>query len=153
MILQKGITGFWQNGQEQVAPEIDMGRLKSLVLSLNQTGRFKVSEVQTDLTAQNYIRYHILSLVKGEKFDLLFNAHYPYYCGVTEDSKWMNLRFIEVETTLRSQLEPPLQFLGPELLDSEVSKRDLGLLTQVELDQIAYWKSSTFGEIIFNGYD
>lgn len=154
MRLRKGITGFWgSGGKEGPIAEIDLKETHSTFLSLNGSDGFVLKGVDDDQYSQNYVRYKLIQPMKDYKFDVLVNTHYPVYCGVTEDSSWMNLKFIEFDLALRKIFEPKLEFLSPQYLNSEVNENDLVSLSSAERSEIEFWKSKTFGEIIFNGYD
>ena len=153
MKLQNGITGFWTPGQDIPPPEIDLTRLQRLVSTLNDSGEYVLVGLADEQQSQNYVRYQFINAEGNQRFDMLVNVHYPVYCGVAENSSWMNLTFLELSEHFRSYFEPEFQYLNPQYLSTSFSQSDLSELNRTEVEQIKYWKSKTFGDIVFNGYD
>ena len=101
----------------------------------------------------NFYRVEILDKMRNLKFAILFNAQYRYYCGVTIESSWMKLSFIDLDLKIRNHFDREFEFLSPVQLNQVANSEDLKDLSKTEIDQIKSWNSRSFGEIIFNGFD
>lgn len=153
MQLKKGITGFWHINETSPAPYVDLGLVKLQVYAIEYTGEYKIAEIKDQEIANNYYRIVVYDKQSHPVFDILVNACYPYYCGITAESQWMQLEFIDLPFEIRQALDPHFVYLLPADLLKKVTPEDLGELSDAELGEIKYWKSNTFGAIIFNGYD
>lgn len=151
-ILKKGITGFDKPKEinEHTAAEI-----KNLITHIQYP--FVVSgEMKPPNESSNYFRLSLINQMKNNKFDVLLNMYYWVMASVKTESGWMHLDFLEFDNQLKEQLlnfKPEIEILNLATLNEkppEIEKEKLG---KTEMEQIEYWKSKTYGEILFNGYD
>ncbi len=151
-LLKKGITGFFKKENIKKHTEI---QIKDFIKNI-KFPYILIGEIESPNHSSNYYRFTILKQNKNEKFDLLINSCFWIIAGIKSESSWMNLDFIDIDSNLSEQLtnqNAELQILNKELLDSIIPEEEINILDKSEIDQIIYWKSETYGEIIFNGYD
>ncbi len=153
MKLKKGITGFWNLIHDKPAPSINQSTFLSSVNEINKSSDYHITAVLDVQVSNNFFTLKIVNKIKNLKFSILINAQYPYYCGVTAESSWMNLNFIDLESKIRVYFDKKFDYLSPNQLNKNVVLTDLKDLSPTEIDQINYWNSESFGQIIFNGYD
>ncbi len=153
MKLKKGITGFWHLTNDIPAPSIAISTIKSLLAQLEADSNYVVTAITDVEINNNYFTIGIVDRAKNLKFNILVNAQYPYYCGTTSESSWMNLSFIDLDYGIRFFFDKELEYVSPTQLNKEYATNDLKDLSQTEIEQIDYWGSKSFGEIMFNGYD
>ena len=153
MKLKKGITGFGSAKELLIKPFVDIALFKSSLYPIEYTGQFKIMDFKDTEINTNYSRVAIKDKLSNNDFDILVNNYYPYYCGVTSHSAWMNFTFIDLPNEIRNCLDENFEYLTTTDLNLRVDDENLSELSEPELKQIKYWKSKTFGEIIFNGYD
>nr|WP_294937880.1 hypothetical protein [uncultured Flavobacterium sp.] len=146
MKLKIGITGI--DSQTHVEENL----INEFAKNINSTFVYTVFKLDNSKIDSNYYRLKIINGITNQKFDILINSHYEYYCGINEESTWMKIEFIELPENLISSVVD-FEYLNPIQLSLEIQNQDLSQLTKFELKQIKYWNSKTFGEIIFNGYD
>lgn len=151
MKLPKGITGFFKSNEDEV-PQLDEKWLKQQAYLCSGSG-YIVQEIIPPATSTNFYRLVFVHSVSGKHVVILVNSSYPFFAGVTVDSVWMQFVFVGIPDVLKTCLEPGLTYLTPELLNTEFVNENLTELGEEELKQITYWKCSTFGEVIFNGFD
>jgi hypothetical protein len=85
---------------------------------------------------------------------LLINSAYYIIAGVTIESEWLNLYFIDLPNDFTEQIKNDnIIILDKNKLETKVSNSELEILDKQEIKQVEYWLSETYGEIIFNGYD
>jgi hypothetical protein len=146
MILKQGITGFGN---------VDIVTLEEVKVFLkNIKYPYMCSDVGAPEISTNYYRVNIYNKINGMNFDLLVNAVYYIIAGVTTESTWRELYFIDMPNDFIEQIQDnKIMILNNERLGSTVPDDELEILTKEEKRQIKYWKSKTYGEIIFNGYD
>lgn len=151
MKLRKNITGFADLADKQ--SKVELKEIKSAIFSIEITKAYKISEIKEPGQSSNYFTVTLTDLRTNDTMGILINGQYPCYCGVTGDSSWMNLKFIELPLAVRNCMDKKFKYLTPTELYLTVDRNDLKELSESELRQINYWKSKTLGEIIFNGYD
>jgi rRNA processing protein Gar1 len=144
MILRNGITGF---GSVEKITEIN-----------NILGKIKYPYIYFDIidpqVNNNYFTITIENKIDNKKFKLLINNTYYIIAGVTIESMWMELEFINLPNDFIEQLRDNKNIiLDKNILEKEVSNEEIKILDKDEINQINYWKSKMYGEIIFNGYD
>ncbi|MDR0467905.1 MAG: hypothetical protein LBG67_03550 [Campylobacteraceae bacterium] len=85
---------------------------------------------------------------------MLINSAYYIIAGVTIESEWLNLYFIDLPNDFTEQIKNDnIIILDKNKLETKVSNSELEILDKQEIKQVEYWLSETYGEIIFNGYD
>lgn len=157
MILREGITGFYDAKSEQ-PPIVDQKQFKQLCFSILQYLEGTVIQFNDTGCHGNFIDVEVS--LRGTKLHILFNKYYPMvafasnleYGSVTFiDNSALSERFCSYYQVLScKELNKPVSIkLGAKtcLLQNENE------LSQVELEQVAYWKPRTIGEIVFNQWD
>ena len=91
--------------------------------------------------------------VSGKVFYILLNEHYPYltFASLVEPG---NIAFID-QPALHEPFSPFYRVLGPVELNvpfNQTMAKNTEL-NRTELEQLAYWKPETVGQIIFNFWD
>jgi hypothetical protein len=146
MILKQGITGF---GNVDI---LTLGEVKDFLKNIKYP--YMCSDVVEPEISTNYYRVNIYNKINGMNFDLLVNAVYYIIAGVTTESTWHELHFIDLPNDFIEQIRyNKIMILNNETLGSKVPNNEIEILAKEEKRQIKYWKSKTYGEIIFNGYD
>lgn len=149
VILKRGITGFSSPNDNLEIKDL----VTEVIRDLKFDRDFKVIEFIEVSQSCNYFRIKCESLANGDQMDIVINLNYPIYGGITKESSWMKLSFIELPDLLRKYFDENFKYLSKETLEVVVNEFDLVYLDEVERNQIKYWESKTFGDIIFNGYD
>jgi hypothetical protein len=153
MKLKRGITGFWHIDDKTSIPFLNITFIKAKMHQIEYSGLYKIIDFKDTEASNNYFRISLTDKLAKQNIDILVNAHYPYYCGVTTNSECMNNNFINLPESIRQCLDSDFTYLDPINLNLKVTNEDLTELGSAELAEIKYWKSKTFGEIIFNSYD
>ena len=153
MKLQKGITGFRKANGDQDYAQIDENELKKHAYHCGNLTEFRLEEILCPDASSNYFRLIYKHKITKQRIDIVINNQYPFYAGISSDSKWMQLQFVDLPQEIRMCLDEKFTYLNPKLLTTEFSDEDLTELSATEVDQIEYWDSKTYGEVIFNGYD
>ena len=68
----------------------------------------------------------------------------------------MKIEFLEFDDQLKNQIlnfNTEIQVLDINVWNEKASRIEKENLGKTEIEQIEYWDSKTYGEIIFNGYD
>ena len=147
MILQRGITGFW-NVNTEPPPFLDEKAFRQMCRALARENGRVLTEVDTDTAARNF--YSAKLSRYDQSIFVLQNIHYPYVVFAQPDTSG---GFIWISQPEWLQLpEDSVRFLSP----SELTQDWHGLcgeLSPEELEQIRYWSPQTVGEIIFNTWD
>lgn len=150
MILPNGVTGF-SDSEANKPPKVDGKQFKQLCFDLAARNGGKVIEFYTPQYQANF--YHAQVEVLGNVFYILLNEHYPYltFASLIEPG---NIKFID-KPSLNEQFSPFYRVIGTVELNvpfhqTMVKKTELNT---AELEQLAYWKPETVGQIIFNFWD
>jgi hypothetical protein len=152
IILKKGITGF---DKPKEINEHSITEIENLIKNIKYPF-VKIGEIKTPNESSNYFRISLINQIENLKFDILINIYYWVISSVKFESNWMNLEFLEFDNQLKNQIlnfQTEIQILDVNILNQEVSKIEKENLGKTENEQIEYWDSKTYGEIIFNGYD
>lgn len=153
MTLKKGITGFHNLLKNDQPTFLTKPSFINWINNFALHYPFRIKEIIEPKHDSNYYRVKLVNCIENDRFDVLFNNHHPFFCGVTEDSQWMALKFIELSNNIRSLFESQFEYLEIKELERKPTSSELNKLEQIERDQVEYWKSETIGEIVFNGYD
>lgn len=147
MILQRGITGFW-NVNTEPPPFLDEKAFHRTCHALARENGGVVTEVDTDTAARNF--YSAKLSRYDQSFFILQNIHYPYIASAQRGASG---GFIWTSQPEWFQLpEGPMRFLSPNELNQDWHGL-CGDLNPEELEQIRYWNPQTVGEIVFNTWD
>ncbi|MDM5329935.1 hypothetical protein [Neobacillus sp. CF12] len=150
MILPNGVTGFYDS-EANKPPTVDGKQFKQLCFDFAARNGGKVIEFSTPQYPANF--YHAHVKVLGNVFYILLNAHYPYltFASLVEPG---NIAFID-QPTLNEPFSPFYRVLGTVELNVPFNQTlaKNTKLNRTELEQLAYWKPETVGQIIFNFWD
>lgn len=147
MILQRGITGFW-NVNTEPPPFLDEKAFHRTCHALGRENGGVVTEVDTDTAARNF--YSAKLSRYDQSIFILQNIYYSYITFAQRDTA---SRFVLISPPDWLQLsDDSVRVLSPNELNQDW--RGLcGELSPEELEQIRYWNPQTVGEIIFNTWD
>ena len=151
-ILKKGITGF---DKPKEINEHSITEIENLIKNIKYPF-VKSGEIKKPNESSNYFRISLINQIENNRFDILINIYYWIISSVKTESNWMNLEFIEVDTQLITQIlnfRSEILILNVDVLNQKASKIEMENLGKIEIENIEYWDSETYGEIIFNGYD
>lgn len=151
MKLQRGITGFVQH--DMTPPKLIKSNIQKLAYNLSNSTSYELKEMIDPKPSSNYYQLIFEHRQKDKKIKMVINSQYPFYAGMTTDSTWMNSEFIDLPVEIKDLFDQNFTYLNPEYLNKEFSRCDLVDLSKDEIDQIMYWNSKKFGEVIFNRYD
>ncbi|WP_260288953.1 hypothetical protein [Peribacillus aracenensis] len=157
MKLPNGVTGFY-NAKHNKPPTIDGKQFKQQCFSIIKRNNGKVLEFIEPQFATNFLNVEVK--VFNKHLHILLNEHYPFL-AFASFVDFENIIFID-EPELSKQFSPFYKVLGMEELNEQlyikegtgkiIFKND-NELNSAELEQIAYWKPKSTGEVIFNFWD
>jgi hypothetical protein len=131
MILKYGITGF---GNVDI---ITLGEVKDFLKNIKYP--YMCSDIAEPEISTNYYRVNIYNKISGAKFDLLANAVYYMVAGVTPESTWRELHFIDVPNDFIEQVQDDrIMILNSETLEGKVPDDEIEVLAKEEKRQIKY---------------
>ncbi len=145
MKLQQGVTGF------DASTSLEFQDLDGVVSRVKQLKQFKVLFFLEPSPGNNFYRIGIEGF-SGVKIEVLVNAIYPLFCGV-KDGASLEKEFLELPEEVKVKFQKRYSYLTPEYLNSCFTATDIDVLSNVEKEQVSYWGSKTFGEVIFNCFD
>ena len=146
MIIKKGITGFGN------VLSIKKDEINSILKTIKYP--YTYSNIIEPQPNTNYFAIDIQNKLTGTNFKLLINSIYTIIAGVTMESKWMELQFINLPEDFIEQIHNnEIIILNKEFLKQDMPEEELKLLDNNEIKQIQHWNSKKYGEILFNGYD
>ncbi len=155
--LPNGVTGFY-NAKHNKPPTIDGKQFKQQCFSIIKRNNGKVLEFIEPQFATNFLNVEVK--VFNKHLHILLNEHYPFL-AFASFVDFENIIFID-EPELSKQFSPFYKVLGMEELNEQlyikegtgkiIFKND-NELNSAELEQIAYWKPKSTGEVIFNFWD
>ena len=149
-VLSKGITGF---NKPKDLKQHAIEEIEHLIKSIKYPFVI-IGEIKSPNETTNYYRISIKNKIENNSFDVLLNMYFWILSSVKPASSWMNLAFLEFDTQLKKQIinhNIEVNILGLEILNQEASINELEILGKAEVQQVEYWESKTYGEIIFNG--
>jgi hypothetical protein len=134
MIIKKGITGFGN------VPPIKKDEINSILKTIKYP--YTYSNIIEPQPNTNYFTVDIQNKSNGINFKLLLNSIYTIIAGVTMESKWMELQFINLPEDFIEQMDNnEVIILNKEFLEKDMPEEELKLLDKNEIKQIQYWKS------------
>jgi hypothetical protein len=151
-ILKKGITGF---DKPKEINEHSIAEIENLIKNIKYPF-VKSGEIKKPNESSNYFRISLINQIENNRFDILINIYYWIISSVKTENSWMNLEFLEVDNQLITQIlnfRSEILILNVDVLNQKASKIEMENLGKIEIENIEYWDSETYGEIIFNGYD
>lgn len=150
MKLPNGITGFYDS-KANTPPQVDGKQFKQLCFDIASRNRGKLIDFITPQYPSNF--YYAQVDVLGNRFYILLNEHYPYlaFASVVE---FGNIKFID-RPVLNEQFPSFYRIIGTVELNVPFNQNLIKKteLNSAELEQIAYWKPETVGQVIFNYWD
>lgn len=146
MLLKKGVTGFGNTSS------LTIDEVKTVLKNIRYPYiPLKITEPQAN---SNYFCIEIENKIDELKFNMLINSKYYIIAGITTESEWLDLHFIDFPSDFTEQIKNDnIIIMDKNESETKVPNNELEILDKKEIEQIKYWKSETYGEIIFNGYD
>ncbi len=145
-MLTKGITGFG------TIPPLTMEDVKGILKNIQYP--YTCTNIVAPQTSNNYYCIDVCDKRNEHYFKLLINSCFRIVAGITAESEWMNLDFINLPNDLIEQISgSDTVIMDKRKLQAKVPKEELALLDKTEMEQVKYWQSKTYGAIIFNCYD
>lgn len=148
MNLPYGITGFYRS-EDSKPPSVNGKQFKQLCFDLVSRNGGKVRSVTSPQYPANF--YCAQVEFSGDLIYILLNEHYPYL-AFASFVEFGDITFIDVQA-LRALFDPYYQVIDITELNATVDLSLIMGLNSAEVEQIAYWKPSTIGQIIFNHWD
>ncbi len=150
MNLPYGITGFYRS-EDSKPPSVNGKQFKQLCFDFVPRNGEKVISVDPPQYPANF--YCAQVAFSGDLLYILLNEHYPYL-AFASSVEFGDITFIDVPA-LHALFDPYYQVIDPAELNVSV---DHSLIMKMELnraevEQIAYWKPRTIGQIIYNHWD
>ena len=151
MGLPNGVTGFY-NSDTNKPPEVERKQFKQLCFYIASCNGGKVIDFSTPQYPANFFNVEVEIL--GNRFYILLNEHYPYLAFASFVDETYGITFID-NPILYEQFSPFYQVISSEELNIPFNQNMIknSGLNSAELDQLAYWKPETVGQIIFNYWD
>lgn len=154
MILQRGITSFFNWDERGPIPEFSFAEFKSIVFAVAAPRGYAVSNVVERGVTPNF---HSALLSKGaDAVSILGHSAYPILafaepleisscrlCFVDSDPLSREIRSLFCEVTVARAND----------LNRKLEDRDLEELDPAELAQVKYWNPQTIGDVAFNWWD
>jgi len=150
MKLPNGVTGFYDSIVNK-PPQVDGKQFKQLCFDFTSRNRGKVIDFITPQSPTNF--YYAQVEILRNRLCILLNEHYPYLAFASK-VEFGNITFID-RPVFHEHFSSFYQVLGTGELNvplnqNLIKKTDLN---NAELEQIAFWKPETVGQIIFNYWD
>lgn len=151
MLLEKGITGFFEYGDPFI-PELDYASFQRMCYAVRDRQWQMTGIFCPDHT--NYFYAHFQGCystgeTERQEVYILQNKYYPIVAMTKELSLYEKV-FIDIT-------DPFLPFIDGELISAEILNEAFHdsqhHLSDAELQQIRYWKPVSIGNIIFNEWD
>ncbi|MCA1201953.1 hypothetical protein ACTHAL_000786 [Priestia flexa] len=150
MKLPNGVTGFYDSKVNK-PPQVDGKQFKQLCFDFASRNSGKVIDFITPQYPSNFYYAHVE--IVGNQFYILLNEHYPYlaFASIVE---FGNIKFINRPVPYE-KFSSFYRVIGTGELNVPLNQKLLKQteLNSAELEQIAYWKPETVGQIIFNYWD
>lgn len=154
MILQRGITSFFNWNEHSIIPEFTIAEFKHIVFSVSGPLGYRVSNVVESGVTPNF---HSALLSKGDNaVSILGHSTYSILAFAKPlEIQSCHLCFVDYELLFReiTRLFPDLTIASTTELNRKLSDSDLSKLDTLEIEQIKYWKSQFVGDIAFNWWD
>jgi len=152
MKLPNGVTGFYHSKANK-PPQVDGKQFKQVCFDIASRNGGKVIDFNPSQYPMNFYKARVE--IFNNRFYILLNGHYPYLAFASA-VELGNINFIDIPV-LFEQFSPFYQVIGAVELNIPVSeilgKENENALNSAELEQLAYWKPKTIGNIIFNYWD
>ncbi|MBY0097999.1 hypothetical protein [Mesobacillus maritimus] len=150
MILPNGVTGFYDS-ESKKPPQVNGKLFKQLCFEFASWNGGKVIDFNEPKYPRNF--YFAKFEIHNNQFFVLLNEHYPYlaYASVVE---FGNITFIDKPVS-HENFSDFYKVLGKVDLEAPINQNLVvnSELNRAELEQLAYWKPETVGQIIFNYWD
>ena len=150
MNLPNGVTGFYR-AEDSEPSSLNGKQFKQLCFDFVFRIRGRVISISPPQYPANF--YCARVETSKEIIYILLNEHYPYLTFASS-VELGNIKFIDVPA-LNALFDSFYQVTGTAVLNASVDQSLLLKmeLNSAELEQIAYWKPETIGQIIFNHWD
>lgn len=150
-MLVRGITGFRDSSDPPLSSTDRRAFLAALHTAAREVHAVIRSERGRDPVA-NFLEMEVTT-PDGDELTVLVNDHEPLVAfspGSPAPTRFVS--YPELALALEAA-DAQFRVLEPAELNRSVTDSDLTHLGEAELDQVAYWKPQTLGEVIFNRWD
>lgn len=156
MKLPYGVTGFYETNHRQ-PPKMNGQSFKGLCFTLIMHHGGRILDFH-EPQVTNF--FEVVVDVFHQRLHLLLNKHYPLFACASW-VEYQNMIFMD-EPRLSEAFRPYYQVLGTQELNEplyiqersgEVVVKNENELNRAELQQIAYWKPKSIGEVLFHFWD
>jgi hypothetical protein len=148
MILPKGVTGFYNRAGHK-PPTTDGRQFKKIGYDLVTRNGGSVQNFHEPTTSTNF--YHLEALIYNRLWHIVLNVHYPIL-AFASNVDYGKITFVD-HPEWKNQLSQFYNVMDTSELDEPLHIESEKELNRSELEQIAYWKPKTKGEVIFNYWD
>lgn len=147
MKLPPGITGFFDGGSS--FQMMDSKKFRSICYDVSLHPAIKLLTIQEATYPVNYICAKFVFY--NEPIQVVMNAYYPLFTAtvIAENGHFV---FCDLPEEFRL-FEKHYQCITVEDLDKIIEEHYLEQLSEVERQQVAFWKPERLGEVIFNAWD
>jgi len=154
MIVQRGITSFFNWDERGVIPEFSIAEFKSIVFAVAAPLGYAVSSVAERGVTPSF---HSALLSKGDNaVSILGHSTYPIFAFAEPlQMHSCQLRFVDSEPLSReiATLFPDVTVATTTELNRKLADNDLAKLDAAELEQVKYWEPKSVGDVAFNWWD
>lgn len=145
MLLPKGITGFFTQGQ-QTPPRTDLAAFKKCCFAAARARRARVVSF-SDADSAPVRNFHTCQLSTPEREILIMcNAHFPLV-ALQRDGEFVD------EPQLAPFFSSDFRVLGKAELEEPIDSSEMSELDPAEVDQARYWKPRRIGDVVYNDWD
>jgi hypothetical protein len=148
MQLPNGVTGFYDH-PNQKPPATNGKQFKKLGYNLVSRNGGIVQIFHGPSTSANF--YHIMALIHNKTWHIVLNAHFPILAFASK-VEYGKMTFVD-HPEWKSKLSPFYLVMDTIELNEPLQIESEKDLNRSEIEQIAYWKPKTKGEVIFNYWD
>lgn len=150
MKLPNGVTGFYSSVVDN-PPRVNGKQFKQLCFEFAYRNQGKVLDFITPQYPSNYYRAQV-EILKS-RFYILLNEHYPYL-AFASGVRFGKIKFID-NHVLTERFSSFYKIISKRDLNAPFTQRHIkkAEMNRTELEQIAYYKPETIGQIIFNNWD
>lgn len=151
MRLARGATGF-RASMEPDLPLVDVGLLRGLCFDAARVAHAQVGPWREAGTST----FHSVSIAsQSASCVALFHAHLLLVAfTVTPPALGQPIvGFVDPPSWAETFEAGGLHLLGPLTLGRPIADLDLGGLSRAELNQVAYWRPRSLGDLLFNWWD
>ena len=154
LVLQRGVTGFFNWDERGAIPEFRFGDFKLVIHVVARQLTGSAPNLKERGVTPNF--HSALIAFEDQSILILGHSIYPIFAIAKplEDSSH-RLRFIDVDkvSQIVNDHFAHVTLASAQRLAQKLTGTDLAELDEFELEQVKYWKPETVGELVFNWWD